>query len=114
MKCLLALWLVLLFSPLPAPAANRTQLTLQPQESQEATFTPNGLVQNFLNYYSGPGRNKMAMGLVRSGLFTSMARRIFNEEGVPQDLVSIAQVLSGWNPKTTIGLKENKVGIWQL
>src|SRR5262249_36763099 len=75
-------------------------------------FRPNSLVQSFINYYQGRGRATMEAGLRRSGRFMSLARRIFKEEGVPQDLVWLSQVESAWSP--TAKSYAAAVGLWQF
>jgi membrane-bound lytic murein transglycosylase D len=75
-------------------------------------FSPNALVQSFINYYLGRGRTTMEVGLRRSGRFMDMARKIFREEGVPQDLAWLAQVESAWLPMARSWAAA--VGIWQF
>jgi peptidoglycan lytic transglycosylase D len=56
-------------------------------------------VRQFINYFTrGRGRATMEAGLQRSVRFREMAQRIFKQEGVPTDLVWLAQIESGWNP----------------
>lgn len=62
-------------------------------------FTSALPVRQFINYFTrGRGRATMEAGLQRSVRFREMAQRIFKQEGVPTDLVWLAQVESGWNP----------------
>jgi len=62
-------------------------------------FTSAVPVRQFINYFTkGRGRGTMEAGLQRSVRFREMAQRIFKQEGVPTDLVWLAQVESGWNP----------------
>jgi membrane-bound lytic murein transglycosylase D len=75
-------------------------------------FRPNSLVQSFINYYQGRGRATMESGLRRSGRFMALARRIFKEEGVPQDLVWLSQVESAWSPSAKSYAAA--VGLWQF
>lgn len=75
-------------------------------------FKPNALVQSYINYYLGRGRATMESGLRRSGRFIDMARRIFREEGVPQDLVWLGQVESAWSPMARSWA--SAVGLWQF
>ena len=55
-------------------------------------FKLNPLVLGYVNYYQGRGRATMETGLRRSGQFMTMARRIFREVGVPEDIVWLGQV----------------------
>lgn len=69
-------------------------------------------VQQFLNYYRGRGRRTMETGLYRSGMFMSMARRIFVEEGVPANVAWLGQVESAWKP--TAHSWAAAAGLWQF
>jgi peptidoglycan lytic transglycosylase D len=62
-------------------------------------FSPELPVRQFINYFTkGRGRATMEAGLQRSVRFREMAQRIFRQEGVPTDLIWLAQIESGWNP----------------
>jgi membrane-bound lytic murein transglycosylase D len=54
----------------------------------------------------------MEVGLQRSVRFREMAERIFKQEGVPTDLIWLAQVESGWNPYAYSSAAAK--GIWQF
>ena len=76
-------------------------------------FTSAQPVKQFIGYFArGRGRATMEAGLQRSVRFREMAERIFKEEGVPTDLVWLAQVESGWNPYALSSA--NAKGIWQF
>jgi len=75
-------------------------------------FKPNALIQSYINYYNGRGRATMEQGLRRAGRFLDMARTIFKEEGVPQDLVWLGQVESAWSPVARSWAAA--VGLWQF
>jgi len=114
------------FSPSPLDDLARIDLTNdetrgttdeQARESVVAAhldfgFKPNALIQSYINYYLGRGRATMEQGLRRSGRFMAMSRKIFREEGVPQDLVWLCQVESAWSPNARSWAAA--VGLWQF
>lgn len=72
----------------------------------------NPLIQQFINYYQGRGRQTMTDGLYKSGQYVNMARRIFREEGVPEDIAWLGQVESAW--KVRARSWASAVGLWQF
>ncbi|MCI0487716.1 MAG: transglycosylase SLT domain-containing protein [Blastocatellia bacterium] len=70
-------------------------------------------VVQFIEYFvSGRGRSTMEVGLRRSGRYREMAERIFKEEGVPPDLIWLAQAESVWKPNALS--RAAAKGIWQF
>jgi len=70
-------------------------------------------VNQFVSYFSrGRGRATMEAGLARSARYRAMVDRVFKEEGVPTDLVWLAQVESGWDPYALS--RAGAKGIWQF
>src|SRR5207248_10348097 len=69
-------------------------------------------VAGYINYFSGRGRGTLERGLERSGRYREMIERILKEEGVPQDLIYLAQAESGFHPYAVsrVGAR----GIWQF
>jgi membrane-bound lytic murein transglycosylase D len=70
-------------------------------------------IQAFVYYYTrGRGRATMQQGLVRSAAYRPLAEKIFREEGVPTELVWLAQVESGWH--STALSPVGALGVWQF
>lgn len=69
-------------------------------------------VLKFLDYYQGRGRGAMEAALIRSGRYVREFRKIFADEGLPQDLVYMAHVESLF--KTTAYSRARARGIWQF
>lgn len=59
-------------------------------------FQMHPLIQQYIAYYQGRGRTTMEVGLFRSGVHERMIRRIFREEGVPEELFRINQTEKMW------------------
>ncbi|HET9530312.1 MAG TPA: lytic transglycosylase domain-containing protein [Blastocatellia bacterium] len=76
-------------------------------------FTLAHPVKQFISYFTrGRGRATIEAGLQRSARYREMAERIFKEEGVPTDLIWLAQIESGWNPYAYSSAAAK--GIWQF
>ena len=58
----------------------------------------NDEVASYINYFSSRGRGYLERALVRSGRYRDMILRVFKEEGVPQDLIYLAEAESGFHP----------------
>src|SRR5467141_1876183 len=69
-------------------------------------------VAGYINYFSSRGRGTLENALTRSGRYDDMIRRVLREEGVPQDLLYLAQAESGFHPLalSRVGAR----GIWQF
>lgn len=69
-------------------------------------------VAGYINYFSGRGRGTLERALIRSGRYQEMIQRTFKDEGVPQDLIYLAQAESGFHP--TALSRAGARGMWQF
>lgn len=76
------------------------------------SFQVHPMIQQYLNYYQGRGRSTMETGLYRSGMFMRMARRIFREVGIPENVAWLGQVESMWKPTALSTAAAS--GLWQF
>jgi membrane-bound lytic murein transglycosylase D len=73
----------------------------------------NDAVVSFINFFSSTrGKKIMAFGMQHSGRYRPMIQRILAEEGVPQELIYLAQAESGFSPRAIS--RALCVGIWQF
>lgn len=81
--------------------------------SHDLPLTVNDEVLSFLNFFQTPrGRAIVETGLSRSGKYREMISRILHEEGVPQDLIYLAQAESAFQPLALS--RAGARGIWQF
>lgn len=70
-------------------------------------------VQGFVHFFSTDrGRAILLAGFRRSGRYKPLIERIFAEEGVPQELIYVAQAESGFLPRAVSN--KRAVGMWQF
>ncbi len=69
-------------------------------------------VAGYISYFSGRGRGVFERAFARSGRYHDMMVPILKEEGIPQDLIYLAQAESGFHPLAVsrVGAR----GIWQF
>ncbi len=73
----------------------------------------NDRVLSMLDYYTdGRGRSTIEAGLERVGLYRPMIERIFAAEGVPLDLIHLAQAESLFKPQAVSSARAK--GMWQF
>jgi membrane-bound lytic murein transglycosylase D len=81
--------------------------------SHDLPLTVNDEVLSFLNFFQTPrGRLIVETGLRRSGRYREMIARVLQEEGVPQDLIYLAQAESAFQPLALS--RAGARGIWQF
>ncbi len=59
----------------------------------------NDAVLGYINYFNGRGHKTIEAGLERAGKYSAMISRILAEEGVPQEVIHLAQAESGFLPR---------------
>jgi membrane-bound lytic murein transglycosylase D len=69
-------------------------------------------VLGYINYFSNRGRRTLLTGLQRSGKYRPMILRILDEEGVPRELIHLAQAESGFLPRAVSRAAAG--GMWQF
>ncbi|SRR5579871_328354 len=72
----------------------------------------NDEVLRYINFFSGRGRGGIQAGWRRAGRYREMISRVLREEGVPQDLIYLAQAESAFHP--TALSRAGARGMWQF
>ncbi|NJL25556.1 MAG: transglycosylase SLT domain-containing protein [Calothrix sp. SM1_5_4] len=78
----------------------------------EIAMDYNEHVEKWLRYFQGRGRGYMNTYLSRSGRYLPMMKNVLRENGLPEDLVYIALIESGFSPRAHS--RANAVGYWQF
>ena len=111
--------------PEPAPIDEANQVTFPVDPNIKATAEAelkiiqsdlplmiNDYVAGYINYFSTRGRSTFEGALARSGRYREMILRVFKEEGIPQDLIYLAQAESGFKPLALSRARAR--GMWQF
>ena len=111
----------------PAPIDEIADLTLPPGDPRltrmaeleiikvphDLPLTVNDSVLPYLSYFTtARGHEIVEHGLDRSGRYSAMIRRVLHEEGVPEDLIYLAQAESAFLPQAVS--RAGARGIWQF
>jgi len=80
--------------------------------ASQLPLSVNDAVLGYINYFSRRGRKTLIAGLERAGRYRPMIERILQEEGIPQELIHLAQAESGFFPRA-ISYKAAG-GMWQF
>lgn len=98
--------------PVDPRLKSKVQQELQATSSQ-LPLVMNETVLGFINYFAnGKGRKTLEYALKRSGKYRPMIFRVLAEEGVPPELIYLAQAESGFLPRA-VSYKA-AVGMWQF
>ncbi len=109
--------------PAPIDEANEVTFPVDPnlkakaeeelkQTHSDLPLVLNDSVASYINFFSTRGRGTLEHALIRSGRYRDMISRIFKEEGVPQDLIYLAQAESGFHPLALS--RAGARGMWQF
>ena len=69
-------------------------------------------VLGYIHFFEGRGRKTLEAGIGRAGRYRPMIQRILDEEGVPQELIHLAQAESGFIPRAVS--RKAAGGMWQF
>ena len=78
----------------------------------EVPILRNALVERWVDYFTGPGRDLFAVWLQRGGRYLPYIRQILKEEGVPEDLAYVPLIESGFSLRARS--RAGAVGPWQF
>lgn len=78
----------------------------------DLTFTMNETVQHWIEFLTTERRDKMHLWLERSGKYGPMIQAELRKRGMPEDLLYLALIESGFSP--TAHSSADAVGIWQF
>jgi membrane-bound lytic murein transglycosylase D len=109
--------------PAPIDEANTANIPVDPNVKAKAEadlqhiqsdlpLMMNDYVAGFISYFSTRARSVFEASWVRSGRYRDMIQRIFKEEGIPQDLIYLAQAESGFKPLALSRARAR--GMWQF
>ena len=78
----------------------------------EVDLDDNELVDKWINYFQTSGRERMETYLSRSFRYISMMKNVLREYQLPENLVYVAMIESGFSPRARSFA--NAVGYWQF
>ncbi|HSG82922.1 MAG TPA: LysM peptidoglycan-binding domain-containing protein [Gemmatimonadota bacterium] len=90
--------------------------SLEPAEpdgpSWDIPITINDAVERWLEFFQADGRQNFAIYLSRAGRYEPIMRAIFRDAGLPEDLVYLSLIESGFSPRAYS--RARAVGLWQF
>ncbi|HEX6909347.1 MAG TPA: transglycosylase SLT domain-containing protein [Longimicrobium sp.] len=82
------------------------------EASWDIPVVRNAPVERFIGIFTGRQQDRMALYLKRSGRYEGMIRAKLRERGMPEDLLYLSMIESGFNP--TAKSHASAVGLWQF
>jgi membrane-bound lytic murein transglycosylase D len=109
--------------PAPIDEANEVTFPVDPnikaqalaeikQTNSDLPLVMNDQIASFISYFSSHGKGQLANGMARSGRYREMISRVLKEQGVPQDLIYLAQAESGFHSLALS--RAGARGMWQF
>lgn len=86
--------------------------TLYDNSRYDFPITMNSRVEGWIDYFTGRGRSHMERYLARSSRYVPLMREILKKEGLPEDLVYLALIESGFNLSARSVARA--IGPWQF
>lgn len=97
------------------PVDPRLKDKVQTEVNQTSSALPlvvNDTVLSYINFFNTRGHRTLEAGLARAGKYRRMISRVLAEEGVPQELIHLAQAESGFIPRALSRAAAG--GMWQF
>jgi membrane-bound lytic murein transglycosylase D len=97
------------------PVDPRLKVKVKEQVAATASQLPltvNDAVLAYITYFAGRGHRTVVDAIQRSGRYRPMITRILDEEGVPQELIHLAQAESGFYARAVSSMAAG--GMWQF
>ncbi len=94
------------------PSASATDLGISSASQGEIQVEINSEVEKWIQYFQGRGRGYFERYLERSSRYVPLMKKVLKENGVPEDLIYIAMIESGFSGK--IKSRAKAVGFWQF
>lgn len=102
--------------PTPSLVAAPTRPTVLPNPVTlvrwDLPIVRNESVERFVSLFEQKQPDRMALYLKRSGRYEGMIRAKLREKGMPEDLIYLSMIESGFNPNARS--KAQAVGLWQF
>lgn len=103
------------FSPIPTTGirgGGPEALAAPAYDIEIESFADHARVQYYVEYFTGRGRERFNIWLGRMGRYEGMVRETFRSYGLPEDMVYLALIESGFS--NTAVSRARAVGMWQF
>lgn len=99
-------------SPAPELAIAAVRTLTAPPVQFDLPIVPNSSVERFVSLFRDEQPDRMALYLKRSGRYEGMIRSKLRARGMPEDLIYLSMIESGFNPNARS--RASAVGLWQF